>query len=100
MSGNRHAAELRRRILVENPVIVRFMAAEQRIERLVEQLNGEYREIRDIVKYVKTLDRATAKVLRPKSSVKRKAKKTKAFIQPKYDNVIPFPRQKKSTKAA
>lgn len=108
--SSRHVAEIRRRILVENPIIVRFMKKAIKTEKLVAQLTREYVEMRDIIKYVRNIDKQTAKNLSvhvlgqdfpKKAKAKAKAKASRPHVNPvAFENVIQFPRQKKSTKAA
>lgn len=110
MSAKRHAIEIRRRVLVENPVIARFMKHAMKTEKLVAQLQREFKEMRNIIRFVKNVDRQTARALSSamtyqeyKPAVKAKAKRRikNAHAAPvRLDNVIQFPPQKKSTKAA
>jgi hypothetical protein len=105
MSG-RHEVEIRRHVLVENPVIFQFMQQTMKVQKLMAMLQKEQRKLEKTVAYVKSLDRDTAKQLdlnalyikkRP-VKVKKVARRPKMAVQ--HANVIPFPVAKSRSKKA
>lgn len=93
--------ELRRKALVENPIIIELVTKSLSTKKLLSQLQKEYQDLVKIINYVKQIDRQTARALGIKPMYKNvKTQERKQLPAKLPANVILFrPDLKKKTAA-